>query len=88
MMQRNMLKNQDYRICQLRINCIGISICPFIEDACRARRGYTALNLSTIRKLATQIIKEHVDKSSLKKRRFKASLSNDYLTDLLLNANF
>jgi len=35
-----------------------------------------------------QIIKEHVDKSSLKKRRFKASLSNDYLKDLLLNAIF
>ena len=50
----------------------------FLEDACRARKGYAALNLSTIRKLAMQIIKEHVDKSSLKKRRFKASLSNDY----------
>jgi len=35
-----------------------------------------------------QIIKEHVDKSSLKKRRFKASLSNDYLTDMLLKAKF
>ncbi len=35
-----------------------------------------------------QIIKEHVDKSSLKKRRFKASLSNDYLIDMLLKANF
>lgn len=60
----------------------------FLEDACRARKGYAAINLSTIRKLAMQIIKEHVDKSSLKKRRFKASLSNDYLTDLLLNAKF
>ncbi len=35
-----------------------------------------------------QIIKEHADKSSLKKRRFKASLSNDYLSELLLNAQF
>ncbi len=60
----------------------------FLEDACRARKGYAALNLSTIRKLAMQIIKEHVDKSSLKKRRFKASLSNDYLTDMLLKAKF
>ena len=60
----------------------------FLEDACRARKGYAALNLSTLRKLALQIIKEHVDKSSLKKRRFKASLSNDYLTDMLLNAKF
>ena len=60
----------------------------FLEDACRARKGYASLNLSTIRKLAMQIIKEHVDKSSLKKRRFKASLSNDYLTDMLLKAKF
>lgn len=60
----------------------------FLEDACRARKGYAALNLSTIRKLAMQIIKEHVDKSSLRKRRFKASLSNDYLTELLLDAKF
>jgi predicted transposase YbfD/YdcC len=60
----------------------------FLEDACRARKGHAALNLSTIRKLAMQIIKEHVDKSSLKKRRFKASLSNDYLTDMLLKAKF
>lgn len=35
-----------------------------------------------------QIIKEHIDKSSLKKRRFKASLSNDYLRDILCKANF
>lgn len=60
----------------------------FLEDACRARKGYASLNLSTIRKLAMQVIKEHVDKSSLKKRRFKASLSNDYLTDMLLKAKF
>ena len=60
----------------------------FLEDACRARKGHAALNLSTIRKLAMQIIKEHVDKSSLKKKRFKASLSNDYLTDILIKAKF
>lgn len=60
----------------------------FLEDACRARKGHAAPNLSTIRKLAMQIIKEHVNKSSLKKRRFKASLSNDYLRDMLLKAKF
>lgn len=60
----------------------------FLGDACRARKGYAALNLSTIRKLAMQIIKGYVDKSSLKKRRFKASLSNDYLIDILIKAKF
>ena len=60
----------------------------FPEDACHARKGLAAVNLSAIRKLAMQIIKEHIDKSSLKKRRFKASLSNDYLKDMFLNAKF
>lgn len=59
----------------------------FLEDACRARKGYATLNLSN-KEGTMQIIKEHVDKSNLKKRRFKASLSNDYLTDMLLKARF
>ena len=29
----------------------------FLEDACRARKGYASLNLSTIRKLAIHVIK-------------------------------
>ena len=58
----------------------------FLEDACRARKGFAAINLSTIRKLALQVVKEHKDKSSLRKRRFKGSLSNDYLMDLLTRA--
>jgi len=32
--------------------------------------------------------KGYVDKSSLKKRRFKASLSNNYLIDMLINTKF
>lgn len=35
----------------------------FLEDACRARRGFAVVNLSTIR---MQIIKEHIDEGSLK----------------------
>ena len=54
----------------------------------RARKGFAGVNLSTIRRLSMQIIKEHIDKSSLKKRRFKASLSNDYLRDMLLDTKF
>lgn len=58
----------------------------FKEDACRARKGYAAQNLSTIRKLALQVVKGYNDKRSLSKRRFRASLSQDYLRDLLLTA--
>lgn len=58
----------------------------FKEDACRARKGYAAQNLSTIRKLALQVVKGYKDKRSLRKRRFRASLSQDYLRELLLAA--
>lgn len=58
----------------------------FKEDACRARKGYAAQNLSAIRKIALQIVKGHNDKRSLRKRRFRASLSRDYLLEILLAA--
>lgn len=60
----------------------------FKEDASRARKGYAAQNLSAIRKLAMQIIKGHNDKRSIRKRRFCASLSQDYLFEMLRNAKF
>ncbi len=55
----------------------------FREDACRARAGFAAENLSTLRKLALQIIKSQKDKLSLKKRRVKASYNTDYLAKLI-----
>lgn len=58
----------------------------FKEDASRTRKGYAAQNLSAIRKLAMQIIKGHNDKRSIRKRRFCASLSQDYLFEMLRNA--
>lgn len=58
----------------------------FKEDACRARKGFAAQNLSTIRKLAMQIIKGHTDKRSLRKRLFRAALSQDYLREVLTSA--
>lgn len=58
----------------------------FKEDESRARKGYAAQNLSAIRKLALQVVKGHNDKRSLKKRRFRASLSQEYLLELLLAA--
>ncbi len=60
----------------------------FKEDASRARKKYAPQNLSVIRKLALQIIKCMDDKASLKKRRFRASLSPEYFIQILLNAKF
>lgn len=55
----------------------------FREDACRARRGDAAENLSAMRKMALHRLSYLKDKLSLKKRRFRAALNNDYLLKLL-----
>lgn len=55
----------------------------FQEDDCRARKGNAPENLSTLRKLALQIITEHNDKLSLKKRRVKAAFDVEYLKQLI-----
>lgn len=55
----------------------------FREDACRARKGYAPENLSTMRKFALQILKEHDDKLSLKKRKVRAAYDVQYLKDLI-----
>lgn len=60
----------------------------FKEDASRSRKGYAAQNLSAIRKLALQVVKGYNDKRSLRKRRFRAALSQDYLMEMLLSAKF
>jgi predicted transposase YbfD/YdcC len=55
----------------------------FREDDCRARKGNAPENLATLRKLALQIITEHDDKLSLKKRRVKAAFDIEYLKALV-----
>ena len=55
----------------------------FREDACRARKDYSATNLNTLRKFALAIVSGHKDKLSLRKRLFKAALNMDYLKKLL-----
>lgn len=60
----------------------------FKEDASRARKEVAAQNLSVIRKLALQVLKGHNDKRSIKKRRFRASLPQDYLREILMAAYF
>jgi predicted transposase YbfD/YdcC len=55
----------------------------FNEDACRARMGNAPENLSSLRKFALQIINEHHDKLSLKKRRVKAAFDVNYLIELI-----
>ena len=56
----------------------------FREDDSRIRIKNAPINLNILRKIALQKIKQFDDKSSLKKRRFRASLNIEYLTKLLI----
>ncbi|MBB6276633.1 ISAs1 family transposase [Porphyromonas circumdentaria] len=55
----------------------------FREDACGARKDYSATNLNTLRKFALAIVSQYKDKLSLRKRLFKAALNINYLKRLL-----
>lgn len=55
----------------------------FAEDASRARSGNAPQNLNIMRKVALRKIKKDDTKLSQKKRRFKASLNQDYLDRIL-----
>lgn len=57
----------------------------FMEDNCRARKDFSAQNLSTIRKLALQMVKTFQDKKSIRKRLYTASLNPNYMLEHLLN---
>lgn len=54
----------------------------FKEDSCRVRTGYGPENLSTLRKLALQVVSQQKDKLSLQKRRVKAAYDVNYLKKL------
>ena len=55
----------------------------FREDASRARKGNAPMNLNILRKMALTRIRQMDDKLSLKKRRFRAALNNEYLLKVL-----
>ena len=55
----------------------------FREDACRARKNFSARNLNLIRKFALAILRQQHDTLSIKARRWKCSLRIDYLKQVL-----
>lgn len=60
----------------------------FKEDDCRARKDNAAQNLSLLRKLALQIVRQTPDKLGMRKRLVRASWDSGYLTTLLKNYGF
>ena len=55
----------------------------FNEDRSRLRKDYASQNFSMLRRAALNLIKKVPDKRSLSRRRFMASIDNDYLLKVL-----
>jgi predicted transposase YbfD/YdcC len=55
----------------------------FKEDQARTHQDTAAANLALLRRMALNVIKRHPGKGSLKGKRFKAALNEDFLLDIL-----
>lgn len=55
----------------------------FADDANRTRKDHASANLATIRHAAFNLLKRSKRKGSLKTKRLKAALHNDYRTELI-----
>jgi len=55
----------------------------FGEDLSRIRVGDSAENMAVLRTIALNLLKQNTFKSSLKQKRFRAAMNNDFLWQLL-----
>ncbi len=55
----------------------------FAEDMSRIRTGESAENMAVLRTLALNLLKQDTSQSSLKQKRFRAAMDNDFLFRLL-----
>jgi predicted transposase YbfD/YdcC len=53
------------------------------EDDSRLRSGYGAENFAVIRHIALNLLKREPSKASLKRKRYKAALSNEFRSNVL-----
>ncbi|HLA42754.1 MAG TPA: ISAs1 family transposase [Aggregatilineales bacterium] len=58
----------------------------FHEDAARTRTRHADLNLALLRKFALNMLKQDPRKGSLKLKRYRASLNEDFLTQVLTSS--
>ncbi len=56
---------------------------PKNEDASRIRQGHAAENLGLLRRLSVNLLKREPSKLSLKMKRYKAGLDNNFLMKIL-----
>ncbi|MGD2180696.1 ISAs1 family transposase [Lusitaniella coriacea] len=55
----------------------------FREDSCRIRSGHAPRNLSLLRRLALNILRQDSSPGSLKMKRYRAGLDNNFLLQIL-----
>ena len=55
----------------------------FREDDSRLHTGYGAENFAVIRHIALNLLKRESSKGSLKRKRYKAALSNEFRSNVL-----
>jgi predicted transposase YbfD/YdcC len=55
----------------------------FAEDDSRIRAGESAENMAVLRAVALNLLKQDTSKSSLRQKRFRAAMDNDFLLHLL-----
>jgi len=55
----------------------------FCEDRSRIRNGEGAENMAVLRSIALNLLKRDTSKSSLRQKRFRASMDNDFLLHLI-----
>jgi predicted transposase YbfD/YdcC len=60
----------------------------FSEDQSRTRKGNAPENMTTLRKMALQILNQQTNKQNIKSRRKIAAWNNDYLLQLIQNLRF
>jgi predicted transposase YbfD/YdcC len=56
----------------------------FQEDQSRIRQGHGPENIGLLRRLALNLLKREPSKQSLRQKRYRAAMDNDFLVKVLL----
>lgn len=59
----------------------------FAEDASRIRKDHAPRNMSVIRRLALNLLRQHSSRDSFKMKRYKAALNDHFLLSILQQSN-
>jgi len=60
----------------------------FDEDNSRIRQGHSARNMSLMRRFTLNLLRQETSKTSLKMKRYKAAMDNDFRLKLLADSGF